>query len=331
MSDSSDSDPFKDSGFEYVPNDYDTDTESDNSVSSILDADDQQSEAMGNFSVVADPFSIPDKVHDVWGQLTSLHSDQCIESSKVNPNQVKNMLKHIHVPNNEQFHDYIKCIYEKLEMLKPDGTFDEEVILSKAHYLTKDFTKVCLKKAELEQNLSKKSYILCDCVVQGCKMNSGPSTSRCDWKRPLSEHKLREVVANMFSQDDDVDDEVIVSETDDSEIPDNVHDVWGQLIAPHSDQCIESSKVNPNQVKNMLTHVHVPNNEQFHDYIKCIYEKLEMLKPDGTFNEEVILSKAYYLTKDLTKRCLKKAEFEQNLSKKSYILCACVVEGLAVD
>ncbi|KAK4884074.1 hypothetical protein RN001_000345 [Aquatica leii] len=45
-----------------------------------------------------------------------------------------------------------------------------------------------------------------------CKMNSGPSTSRCDWKRPLSEHELREVVANMFSQNDDVDDEAASGE-----------------------------------------------------------------------------------------------------------------------
>ncbi|KAK4887238.1 hypothetical protein RN001_003509 [Aquatica leii] len=124
---------------------------------------------------------------------------------------------------------------------------------------------------------------------------------------------------------------VLISSALSKKIPDRVHEVWGQLIAPYSDECVESSKVNPHQVKNMLTHMHVPNNEQFHDYIKCIYEKLEMLKPDGNFNEELILSKAHYLTKDFLIRCIKNAELEQNLSKKSYILCNCVVEGLVVD
>ncbi|KAK4886338.1 hypothetical protein RN001_002609 [Aquatica leii] len=52
ISDSSDSDAFEDSGSEYVPSDYDTDTESDDSVSSISDADDQQSVAMVQLSPI---------------------------------------------------------------------------------------------------------------------------------------------------------------------------------------------------------------------------------------------------------------------------------------
>lgn len=58
MSDSSASEPFQDSGSEYVPSNSDTD--SDDSLSSIsdTDADGDNQQHMGDFAVLTDPFSV---------------------------------------------------------------------------------------------------------------------------------------------------------------------------------------------------------------------------------------------------------------------------------
>lgn len=58
MSDVSDDEPFEDSGSEYLPSGPDTDSESDDSLSSISEDEDHIATIMGNFTVVADPFSV---------------------------------------------------------------------------------------------------------------------------------------------------------------------------------------------------------------------------------------------------------------------------------
>ncbi|XP_056629923.1 uncharacterized protein LOC130440680 [Diorhabda sublineata] len=57
MSDLSDDEPFEDSGFEYLPSSPDRDSESDDSLTSILEGEDHVATILGNFTVVADPFS----------------------------------------------------------------------------------------------------------------------------------------------------------------------------------------------------------------------------------------------------------------------------------
>ncbi|KAF5292523.1 hypothetical protein FQR65_LT01669 [Abscondita terminalis] len=111
-------------------------------------------------------------------------------------------------------------------------------------------------------------------------------------------------------------------------IPQQVFDVWIPLVEPHLPHCSELSNANVTEIKNMLRLMHVPNNPEFHNYIKCIYEKLGFLKPDGNFSESAILRKATYMTSELTRHCILKADSEKNLPKKSYILCDCVVNGL---
>ncbi|CAH1110048.1 unnamed protein product [Psylliodes chrysocephalus] len=57
MSDLSDYKPFEDSGSEYMSSGSDSDNESDDSLSSISDKEDQAATSIGDFIVVADPFS----------------------------------------------------------------------------------------------------------------------------------------------------------------------------------------------------------------------------------------------------------------------------------
>ncbi|KAF5292524.1 hypothetical protein FQR65_LT01670 [Abscondita terminalis] len=114
-------------------------------------------------------------------------------------------------------------------------------------------------------------------------------------------------------------------------VPSEVFDVWSKITDPYLLTCAESANASLEQIRNMLKHVHVPNNPQFHDFIKCIYEHLQMLRPDGSFSEDVILTKATYMTRELTQKCIEKSNSENNLSKKSYILCDCIVDGLAVE
>lgn len=56
MSNSSDSEPFQDSGSEYVPNTDEDDD--DDSLSSISDCSSGEPVMMGDFTAVADPFSV---------------------------------------------------------------------------------------------------------------------------------------------------------------------------------------------------------------------------------------------------------------------------------
>ncbi|KAF5292525.1 hypothetical protein FQR65_LT18404 [Abscondita terminalis] len=124
---------------------------------------------------------------------------------------------------------------------------------------------------------------------------------------------------------------VLLSSVFSKKIPNQVSEVWAKLTDPHLLSCVDSPNANLEPFKNMLKHIHVPNNPKFHNFIKCIYEKLEMLQPDGNFNEEIILKKATYMTPELTRKCVQKSNSEKHLPKKSFILCDCVVNGLVVD
>uniref|UniRef100_A0A1Y1NC35 Uncharacterized protein n=1 Tax=Photinus pyralis TaxID=7054 RepID=A0A1Y1NC35_PHOPY len=112
------------------------------------------------------------------------------------------------------------------------------------------------------------------------------------------------------------------------EIPTYIIEKWDSIMAPHKKECSEHSGIAPEDINNILRGPSIPDTKQFKNYITCIYRELGMISNDGHFQEMVIMKKADYLTYNLLKRCVGKANPEKELESKSFKLCECVVKGL---
>ncbi|KAF5292522.1 hypothetical protein FQR65_LT01668 [Abscondita terminalis] len=125
---------------------------------------------------------------------------------------------------------------------------------------------------------------------------------------------------------------VLLSPSLSKKIPDEVRKTWNEITAPHLSYCLKHSNISADEAESMLESAHIPNKERFHNYLQCIYEKSGMLQPDGNFNLNVIYSKSKPIKQEaLLKKCVEKTENEKHLAKKSYLLCICIVDGLAED
>ncbi|KAK5647399.1 hypothetical protein RI129_002291 [Pyrocoelia pectoralis] len=102
---------------------------------------------------------------------------------------------------------------------------------------------------------------------------------------------------------------------------------WGSLISPYNEGCIKDSGANPDDVNELLT-AKFPYTKPIRDYILCIYLKLEMILPNGEFQECLTLKKGDYLTYKLLRKCIEEAKYEMDLSMKSSIFCYCILSGL---
>ncbi|KAF5287962.1 hypothetical protein FQR65_LT12139 [Abscondita terminalis] len=107
------------------------------------------------------------------------------------------------------------------------------------------------------------------------------------------------------------------------------HSVWSNLTNEYVEECVLISKVSPSLVDEILIHADVPDDKNLHCYLKCIYEKIHFLLPNGEFDEDEIVEKAHYANPEITEKCIEVADFEKELCRKSFLFGRCVLHELA--
>ncbi|KAF5296848.1 hypothetical protein FQA39_LY12366 [Lamprigera yunnana] len=111
-------------------------------------------------------------------------------------------------------------------------------------------------------------------------------------------------------------------------VPSDVIEIWNMLVKDHNDECIANTNVDPIKIKAILIEAKIPYEENILCYIKCVYEKMNFLLPNGEFNMDELLGKASYLTQESVENCKKIANPETDVCRKSYLFAHCVIEFL---
>ncbi|KAK4879396.1 hypothetical protein RN001_007542 [Aquatica leii] len=101
----------------------------------------------------------------IWKGLTQAHNNECVKISKTNPDYIEKMLIDVHIVNERSFHCYMKCIYEKLNFMLPNGDIDVNYVLEKAPYMTRELTVKCAMEAKRVEDFCDKAYNVMHCVI----------------------------------------------------------------------------------------------------------------------------------------------------------------------
>ncbi|KAF5271062.1 hypothetical protein FQR65_LT00481 [Abscondita terminalis] len=110
---------------------------------------------------------LPSNVKQIWKDLTDSYVLECVGDSITNMIDAELLIEHAYVSNSRRFGCYMKCIYRKIGIFKPDGEFDSIAILSQMSYMTKNLTQTCIGEAKVGSDGCWKSLIIADCVVNG--------------------------------------------------------------------------------------------------------------------------------------------------------------------
>ncbi|XP_031342929.1 uncharacterized protein LOC116170577 [Photinus pyralis] len=107
-------------------------------------------------------------------------------------------------------------------------------------------------------------------------------------------------------------------------VPSVMKDRWEQMVSPFHDVCINETKVQPSVADRIFEDSHLPNDEHFKCYIKCLQEYLNF-SIDGQFNVDQMVKGVYALTPELAKSCVEKAYRETNPCERAFFMAQCVV------
>ncbi|KAF5296846.1 hypothetical protein FQA39_LY12364 [Lamprigera yunnana] len=113
-----------------------------------------------------------------------------------------------------------------------------------------------------------------------------------------------------------------------NKLPSDIIEIWNMLVTDENDDCIVNTNVDPIKIKAIFIEAKIPYEENILCYIKCVYEKMNFLLPNGDFNINELLNKAPYLTQESVENCKKIANPETDVCRKSYLFAHCVIESL---
>ncbi|KAK4878874.1 hypothetical protein RN001_011380 [Aquatica leii] len=120
---------------------------------------------------------------------------------------------------------------------------------------------------------------------------------------------------------------VLVHVTLSSKLPESEIEVWKNLIAPYNDGCLIESILSSQNAEALLVDQQVRESKEAGDYLKCLYLKLGIMKPNGDVAVEVLLALAPNMTSETAEKCGKAASPGADLSKKSILLADCIIKS----
>ncbi|KAF5296833.1 hypothetical protein FQA39_LY12351 [Lamprigera yunnana] len=104
-------------------------------------------------------------VVEFWRQLSQKYKNECVAFANADPLQVDVILTNVTVIKERSIKCYLSCIYKKLRFLKPDGKYDEEEIVVRAHYVSLPISRKCAAAAANETDLCEIAYGYAHCLI----------------------------------------------------------------------------------------------------------------------------------------------------------------------
>ncbi|KAB0805519.1 hypothetical protein PPYR_02489 [Photinus pyralis] len=106
---------------------------------------------------------------------------------------------------------------------------------------------------------------------------------------------------------------------------DEIRRAWEEEDAPFLDECAKETNVDPQIPKKMYKDLHFPNEESFHCYVWCLYNRQNALTPDGKDIEVEVLAMHPYVGLELAQRCVEEAKNETDICLKTYVATVCAI------
>ncbi|XP_031338137.1 uncharacterized protein LOC116167040 [Photinus pyralis] len=113
------------------------------------------------------------------------------------------------------------------------------------------------------------------------------------------------------------------------QLPPDVLELWEANVAPFLDTCTKEMNVDPEIAKNMFRHVHLPDEQTFHCFMYCIFQKQRFLNSDDELDREQMLETIQTLTPDSLQLCIDGAAGVTDVCVKMYNLTRCIVHDVA--
>ncbi|KAB0800759.1 hypothetical protein PPYR_06498 [Photinus pyralis] len=107
--------------------------------------------------------------------------------------------------------------------------------------------------------------------------------------------------------------------------------VWEGIVAPLYDDCVKITNVDPEIPKTMFELEDLPNADSFICYMKCIYDKLSFLKPNGELDQDQMLKVIYTLKLEELQKCIADTPKSTDLCKNTHDIAACIIHRVEND
>ncbi|XP_031334956.1 uncharacterized protein LOC116172325 [Photinus pyralis] len=109
-------------------------------------------------------------------------------------------------------------------------------------------------------------------------------------------------------------------------LKDNVREAWEKNNEPYVDLCVNETKVDPKIPRIMFRQLHLPDEDTFHCYMRCLFRNLGLLTSEDQINLNA-LAAAPHISNVLAKDCLELSKPEPNVCKMVYIITVCLTEN----
>ncbi|KAB0797580.1 hypothetical protein PPYR_08573 [Photinus pyralis] len=109
------------------------------------------------------------------------------------------------------------------------------------------------------------------------------------------------------------------------ELPQHLIDDWNAVQNPHREKCVNLTKIDPSLPERLLTEMHVPDDDGFKCYLKCVLENVKVIV--GNDIDVDTLSAVVHMTRDLSEKCANATRSESDACRKSFILTGCVLQN----
>ncbi|KAF5297951.1 hypothetical protein FQR65_LT09862 [Abscondita terminalis] len=114
-------------------------------------------------------------------------------------------------------------------------------------------------------------------------------------------------------------------------LPDNVAEIWGNMLAPYTDECQLEAHSDAEDIDMMFNGGYIPMHAEMGCYLKCVFLKLKMLDSNGNFDLKYLqTTNLSFLKRELVDECLELIVGENDLCQKSLVFGDCIDQGLSV-
>ncbi|KAF5297952.1 hypothetical protein FQR65_LT09863 [Abscondita terminalis] len=115
-------------------------------------------------------------------------------------------------------------------------------------------------------------------------------------------------------------------------MPDHVFKIWMELAGPYSNDCAAKTNPDPKDVDAFVNRGFVPLHKPVTCFVNCLYQQMQVLKPNGEVHMEKMMELGSYMTPEVSQMCTDEAEWYSgnDMCEKAYILGNCIIHALAV-
>ncbi|KAF5297959.1 hypothetical protein FQR65_LT09870 [Abscondita terminalis] len=115
------------------------------------------------------------------------------------------------------------------------------------------------------------------------------------------------------------------------ELPDNVAQEWGGLIAPYTKECLSETDTDVKVIEPLINGGRIPMHTEMGCFLKCVYNKLKIIDSNGNFDTNFLFTPdTPSMTTDLVGKCTGLTLDKKDVCMKALVFGHCIDQNLSV-